>query len=286
MKSPIVWVGGKAYLVAKLLLLLPQHTHYVEVFGGGASLLFAKPPSQGIEVYNDLDNGLVNFFRVLKNEEKFEKFYRLVALTPYSREEFYNCKKTFYSNKDDIEYAYKFFVLSKQAFGGDFAHGWGYVCSTVCRSIAATTSKWLSGIENLSHICARLLTVQIENQDFRKIIEVYNKENTLLYVDPPYVHSTRKSFKYKIEMTDNDHKDLINSLIEYPQKVMISGYNNSIYSKLDNNGWKRYDFEANCFIVGKTRETRNITKESKKRIESVWLNKKAIIEKIKYKHIF
>ena len=85
-RSPIRWFGGKGMLVSKLLPCVPQHKYYCEVFGGSAALLFAKQPAE-FEVYNDTDSGLVNFFRVLRDPEKFQKFYHKVCLTPYSRYE-------------------------------------------------------------------------------------------------------------------------------------------------------------------------------------------------------
>ena len=93
LRSPVRWYGGKGNMVKKLLKLIPEHKIYVEVFGGGASLLFAKEPSP-IEIYNDIDEGLVNFFRVLRDPEKFGKFYAKAVLTPYSRAEFYYCRDT------------------------------------------------------------------------------------------------------------------------------------------------------------------------------------------------
>jgi len=81
---------------------IPQHHTYVEVFGGGASLLFAKEPSP-VEVYNDIWSDVVNFFRVLWDEEKFKRFYYFDINNPYSREEFNWCKKHYNEAKDDIE---------------------------------------------------------------------------------------------------------------------------------------------------------------------------------------
>ncbi len=68
LRSPILWFGGKGNMVAKILPLFPPHRIYVEPFGGGASLLMAKAPAP-VEVYNDLDSGLVNLFRVLTAAE-------------------------------------------------------------------------------------------------------------------------------------------------------------------------------------------------------------------------
>lgn len=89
-------------MVKHLLNFVPPHYIYVEPFGGAAWLLFAKPPSP-VEVYNDIDSGLVNFYRVLRDPEKFKEFYRLVSLTPYSREEFYYCMSTWKECENDVE---------------------------------------------------------------------------------------------------------------------------------------------------------------------------------------
>lgn len=111
LRSPIVWFGGKGNMVAKLLPLIPPHRIYVEPFGGGASLLFAKKPSP-VEVYNDLDSGLVNFFRVLRDPKKFERLHKLVSLTPYSREEYDFCRATWETCDDDVERAYRWYVVA------------------------------------------------------------------------------------------------------------------------------------------------------------------------------
>ena len=84
MRSPISWFGGKGNMTSKLLPFIPDHITYVEVYGGGASLLFAKPPSK-VEVYNDLNYDLVNLFRVIRDPSKFEKLQTMLSLTPYSR---------------------------------------------------------------------------------------------------------------------------------------------------------------------------------------------------------
>ena len=84
MRSPILWFGGKGNLVSKLLQFIPAHDAYIEPFFGGGSLFFAKRPAK-IEVINDIDKDLMNFYAVLRDEEKFARFHRLAYLTPYSR---------------------------------------------------------------------------------------------------------------------------------------------------------------------------------------------------------
>ena len=71
MRGPIRWFGGKGLMVAKLLPLMPPCRRYCEPFCGGAAMFFARPPVE-IETLNDLDGGLIGFFRVLADPEQFE----------------------------------------------------------------------------------------------------------------------------------------------------------------------------------------------------------------------
>ena len=187
-RSPIYWFGGKGKFVSKLLPCIPSHKIYCEVFGGGASLLFAKFPSQN-EIYNDIDGRLINFYRILRDPIKFKKLYKLLQLTPYSREEYNYCKNNYDQEKEDIMKAYMFFVMARQCFGGRIGSAWGY---SITESHGAV-SKWLSIIKLLPQIHKRLIRVSIENDDFRKILWRYDTPNTFFYLDPPYVMNARKS---------------------------------------------------------------------------------------------
>src|SRR6185369_3224539 len=105
MKIPIKIYGGKHYMLKHLLKLIPPHKTYVEAFGGGGSLLFAKDPSP-VEVYNDIDGNLVNFFRVLQNDTTFQEFYKLCICTPYSRELFYDIREAIKTEPDNVKRAW------------------------------------------------------------------------------------------------------------------------------------------------------------------------------------
>jgi len=281
LRSPIIWFGGKGNMVAKLLKFVPSHRIYVEVFGGGASLLFAKKPSP-VEVYNDIDSGLVNFFRVLRDKEKFQKFYEKVYLTPYSREEYNYCNHTWEDCEDDVERAHRWFVVARQSFAGRFGNGWGFDVTTSTRGMAKECSAWLNTIEGLPLIHQRLRTVQIEHKDFRDLIRTYDTKDTFFYLDPPYVPETRRDGKYKHEMTNEDHEDLVEMLLNIKGKAMLSGYVNRIYKKLEDEGWIRHDFETACHAVGRTRQIRVLGEgsalEKHKRVESIWLSPNCLDE--------
>ena len=201
---------------------------------------------------------------MLRDKDKFQEFYRLVSLTPYSKNEFDYCKNNLDKEEDEIKRAYMFFIINRQSFSG-IMDSWGYDINELRKNTTADVSKYLSIIELLPEIHRRIMRVQIDNRDFRDILKVYDDIDTFFYCDPPYLHETRTSFDdYKYEMTYEDHKDLINILSNIKGKVMLSGYQNDLYEQLN---WKRIDFDAYCHAVN----TR-LTLKRPKRIESIWIN--------------
>jgi DNA adenine methylase len=271
LRSPIVWFGGKGMMVAKLLPLIPPHRIYVEAFGGGASLLIAREPSE-IEVYNDLNSGLVNFFRVLRDVKKFGTFERKANLMPYSREEFDHCKQTWATEQDAIERAFRWFVIARMSFGGIFGSSWSFGLTGSARGMASHVSRWLGAVEKLPEVSARLLRVQIEHKNALDLIRCYDTPETFFYLDPPYVLSSRKCGGYEHEMSDADHQQLVGLLLDVKGKVLLSGYATPLHEELERAGWQRKDWQVTCHVSGKTRATRGLSAEAKKRVESVWFN--------------
>ncbi len=266
MNGPIIWYGGKGNMVKTLLKYIPTHKTYVEVFGGGASLLFAKIPSK-IEVYNDLNSGLVNLFRVIRDPKKFKKMYKKVYLTPYSREE-HKWAVEHCDDGNDVDRAYAWYVMIRQSFSG-CVRTWGLNVNT-SDSFARNIKIYLNSLKRLPQIHQRLSLVQIENNDFRRILKTYDSKNTFFYVDPPYVLSTRKGGKvYEHEMTDKDHQELIDLLLDVKGKVMLSGYENDIYKRLDKK-WSRIVYETYC-VASNSKQTNN---KRNKRTEIIWMNYK------------
>lgn len=260
LRSPIMWFGGKGNIVKWILGYIPEHDYYLEVFGGGGSLLFAKPKSD-FEVYNDIDEGLYCLFSVLRDPDKFKKFLNLACMTPYSRCEYKHMKEKWRKGdfEDDIDRAYTFWYIAYVSFSGTFGHSISMSVASVHRHFPSTVSRYLSKLKLLPDIHARIMSVQIECLDFRKCIEKYVRgwdyKNSLIYCDPPYVKSTRKKGGYTYEMTDDDHNDLVDLLIKYENKCkfILSGYHNEIYERLEKRGWNRVSRAFGCFAVGRTR---------------------------------
>jgi DNA adenine methylase len=220
------WYGGKYSHLDWLLPLLPQTTHFCDVFGGSAAVIINRSPSS-VETYNDLDSEVVNFFRVLRDDR--DRLIEAIGLTPFSREELTVASKKPTETLTELERARRFFVRARQvrtglaqtASGGRWAH-----CLLTSRAgMAGAVSRWLGSVEDLAEIAQRLLRIQIENAPAIDIIKRYDSEDTLFYCDPPYPHGSRGDSKaYSHEMTDDDHRKLSEVLHAATGKVALSSY--------------------------------------------------------------
>ena len=148
--------------------------------------------------------------------------------------------------------------MARQSFSGRFGKGW-----RIAKNREGPCA-YLSAVKRLPEAAERIVDVQIECQDFRTCIPFYDKTDVFMYLDPPYVHSTRKTGFYDNEMTDKDHETLIEILLTIKSKVMLSGYENSIYEPLEKAGWAREDFNTICHTSS--------GKSNRDRVESVWMN--------------
>jgi len=249
-----------------IIKLFPDHKMYVEGFGGAGHVLFRKPKSE-IEIYNDIHEGLYLFFKFLRNKDTCEELVKQIQLTPYSRQEFMDCKKTWMKETNEIEKVRKFYVAIMQSVGSTGTGGWRYSKSKSRRGMSQVVSGWLSNIdENLPNLIERLREIQIEKLDIIDLIKKYDNDFVLFYLDPPYVQDTRQSKKvYKYEMDIEKHKELVDTLLGIKGKVVLSGYDHNVYNKLLENGW-------NKVFLGEYTKRWQKEGELDKGKEIVWLN--------------
>lgn len=267
--SAFAWYGGKFSHLSWILPLLPKAKHFVDVFGGSASVLLNREPSE-IETYNDLDNNVVNFFRVLR--ERPEDLLRLIYLTPYSREERRDAYEALQETSEEyIERARQFYVVAKQTRSGlaqvsstaKHLNSWKFSRDQVARGMSSQVSQWQTGIDQLVTIAARLRSVQIENYPALKVLELYDGPNTLFYCDPPYVHTSRTEghdAEYASEMNDDDHRALAARLHRCSGLVALSGYGSKLYDELYND-WHKFTMPVTSTAGG-----------SSDRVECLWTN--------------
>jgi DNA adenine methylase len=251
---PLKWHGGKHYLARRIVDLMPPHIHYVEPFFGGGSVLLARDPEgepslwvsphQGVsEVVNDLNGRLVNFWRVLQGEATFQQFRRIVEAIPLARAEWESAHDHTYRG-DPVEDAVAFFVDCRQSLAGRMR---GFTAPTRTRTrrrMNGNVSEWLTAVDGLPAVHARLRRVFIENLPALDLIRREDGPGTLFYCDPPYLHETRTSPEAygHHEMTEADHVKLLSVLRDCKGKVMLSGYPSNLYDT-ELKGWARHDFE-------------------------------------------
>jgi DNA adenine methylase len=249
---PLKWHGGKHYLAARIVALMPPHLHYVEpFFGGGAVLLTRDPeehslwllPHKGVsEVVNDLDGRLINFWRTLQDPTKFEAFRRRVEAIPLARAEWEAAHGHSYS-LDPVADAVAFFVDCRQSRSGQMSNFTPVTRSRTRRKMNGNVSEWLSAVDGLQDVHARLRRVLVENIPAIDLIRREDSPDTLFYCDPPYLHETRASPEaYKFEMAEEQHKELLTVLLACKGKVMLSGYPSALYDSLLA-GWTRCTFD-------------------------------------------
>lgn len=230
---------------------------YVEAFGGGASVLLQKPRSHA-EVYNDLDGEIVNLFRVARDHG--EALAVMCELTPFSRDEF---AAAYQPVDNPIEQARRTVVRAFMGFGsaGVSGQATGFRANSN-RSYTTPAHDWMNYPEALRTIVHRLRGVVIENRDALDVMRAHDGEQTLHYVDPPYVHSTRalrtRAPAYRHEMTDAEHERLAVGLHGLAGRVVLSGYRCELYDRLFA-GWRRVDRAA-------------LADGARDRVESLWLS--------------
>ena len=240
LNSPIQYYGGKTYMTDTLIKHFPKsYRLYVEGFGGGASLLLNKPETP-VEIYNDLDKNVYSLFKVISNGEALKTLQRKLYIAPYSHDLYDEAKEKLQEELSVEDRAYYFFYLSRTSFNGIG----GFSCNPlVRRGCSKSISTYFGAIDNLEAIWSRIQHAVIENRDIFELIDKYDSDDTFLYLDPPYVQSTRlSSQRYREEFEDNLHAKLVDRLLCIKGKVLLSGYDTPIYDRLVENGWNKFEF--------------------------------------------
>lgn len=236
---PILRYHGGKWLLAKWIIShFPEHKVYTEVFGGAGSVLLQKPRSYA-EVYNDKWGEVVNVFCVLRDEKQASELRRRIELTPFARDEFDGRNhSTISSQEDPIERARMTIFRSFAGFGsaaanGDYATGFR---ANSNRSGTTPAHDWVNYPQHIAAFTERLQGVVIENRGYEQVLSAHDGNETLHYVDPPYVHETRnlkrRNAAYVFEMTDDDHRELARVLSSLSGMVVLSGYDCPLYRGL------------------------------------------------------
>lgn len=240
-ESPILrYHGGKWRLAPWIIQHLPPHRVYVEPFGGAASVLLRKDRSYA-EIYNDLDGEVVNVFRVAR--DRGDELVRALQLTPFAHQEF----DLSYAPADDpVEQARRTVVRSFMGFGSNSHNKATGFRANSNRSGTTPAHDWRNYPDKLRALIERLQGVAIEQRDALQVMAAHDSADTVHYVDPPYVASTRDvGHDYRHELTDADHVALAEHLHHLQGAVVLSGYASPLYDRLYAD-WQRVERHAHA----------------------------------------
>jgi DNA adenine methylase len=259
LSPPLKWHGGKFYVARHVLALMPAHLHYVEPFFGGGQVFFARDPADpkswwpertsdkrkadGVsEVINDLHGDLMNFYTVLKDPALFDRLSHRLQLTLHSEAEWEGARALLASaHGDPVERAAAMFTLCRQSMSGRMASFAPTVRTRLRGGRNDGVNAWWSAVDGLAAVHQRLRDVKVLCRPALDVILAEDTPATLHYADPPYVHATRTATKVygAREMTDEDHRELLDMLCKVKGKVILSGYANALYDTALA-GWNRH----------------------------------------------
>ena len=257
--------GMKNRIADKIISLFPdgyKDMTYLEPFFGSGTVFFRKAPSL-IETINDLSEDVYNLFYQMR--ENGDMLSWLIENTPWSRQEYI---ESYDMTETKLENARRFLVRCWFSIGAKCSGKTGW------RHNIKTDAGYIEGFKKLPKLIQEATyrlrpkpgnIVQIENRDAFILIEKYNRENVLMYLDPPYVLNTRKNKKYySYEMTNEEHVKLCGLLNESKAKIILSGYENEIYNTHLKN-WKKTSMSA-------------YDEKGNRRDEILWINYQATKE--------
>ena len=250
MKTPISYYGGKLSLLSKIIPLIPEHSLYCEPFIGGAAVFFAKPKAK-VEVINDINGEIVNFYKVLQND--FLALQKEVQATLHSRE-LYRHAKIVYENPDmfdRIKRAWAVWVLANMSFNNALNNSFTRSSDgKFSRKIAANRERFSD------ELAERIGGVQIECRDAIKVIKANDTHSSFFYVDPPYVGACQGHYD---GYSQEDFNALIVELTTLKGKFLLSSYRNKALSQaVTLHGWYQIEIKVNTNPTGSNKSRTKI----------------------------
>jgi DNA adenine methylase len=263
--APFGYFGSKNKIALQISRNLPPHACWVEAFCGSAAVTLAKKPAQ-IEVINDVDDEIVNFFEQLRTNTV--KLTQQISFTPYASEELEKARKS-KKKLSKLERARQFLIKSMMAVNGIFGEergGFSHSDSYVRNGKEARVSRWYNLPYRFIPVVERLRNVRIENRNALVLLKSYlNRPATLVYLDPPYFGERTNGYN-KDANTKKFHSDLLKLANKANCMIFISCYDNDLYKSMltAKRGWKKKSIKT---------ITKDPSGNSHERTEVVWMNK-------------
>lgn len=249
MNAILKYPGSKWSIADWIISFFPEHHSYLEPFFGSGAVLFNKPRSN-IETVNDLDGNVINFFEWVKKDP--ERLAHEIYYTPYARQVYDNAFAAV--PEDSLCQAVNFCIRLNMGHGfrtnGEKV---GWKNDVQGRERAYAAADWCNLPERIIQAAERLRGVQIENRQAVELMRRFNNKKVLVYLDPPYVLSTRHGKQYRHEMDDQAQEELLHTALQHKGPVLISGYESDLYNFMLQ-GWHREETTSYSQVCSKKKE--------------------------------
>lgn len=194
-KPFLKYVGGKRWLARRIVAMLPEHICYVEPFGGMGAVLLAKDKSN-VEVWNDIDGGLANVMRVVKYHPEALADELCWMLNHRAERLRWRDDATC---ETDIQRAARWIMVRNAGFQGRARKGFYVSRMSAPQSVSAL-------IDRMREVARRLASVAIECLPWQRVMELYDGDGTLFYIDPPYADGDQQVYEHAF--SEADHRAL------------------------------------------------------------------------------
>lgn len=232
MKPPLTYYGGKQMLSKLIISLIPEHNLYCEPFFGGGAVFFAKI-SSNIEVINDINGELINFYKVIRT--KFKKLNKEIQNTLHSRESHLAAGVILKHPKlfDEVQRAWAIWTLANQSYASKLNGSWGYDRKEN-RSVKQLDAKRKAFTQEYAQ---RLEKTEIECSDALEVIKARDSKDSFFYCDPPYIGTNQGHYK---GYSQEDFEKLLRLLSKIKGKFLLSSYPSEILTQYT----KRYEWDT------------------------------------------
>lgn len=251
MKAIAKYPGSKWSLASWIISFFPEHHSYLEPFFGSGAVLFTKERS-AIETVNDRDADVVNLFDWIRKDP--ERLAQAIYWTPYARDIYEKAWEAQYTETDSFQRAVCFYTRLMMGHGFRITgEKVGWKNDVQGREAAYAANGWCKAPDIIRQAAERLRGVQIENRPALELISRFNYQKVLIYADPPYLLGTRHGKQYRHEMSDADHRDLLDALKAHKGPVILSGYESDLYNDALRD-WHKDEAMAQAQTATKRRE--------------------------------
>lgn len=218
LSPPAPYLGGKRNLADRVVARINslEHTCYAEPFMGMGGIFFKRTKAPKLEVVNDKNSEVSNFFKILQRHP--EELLRILQYHVTSRQLFYTYRDQDTSIMTDIERAARFYYLQRLSFGGK-SSGQSFGVQSSRERFNIKTQK-----AHLESLHDRMAGVTVECLNYDEILLRYDSKGTLFYLDPPYYNCEKD---YGKDLFGKEDFECIRDILKAIKGVFIMSLNDT-----------------------------------------------------------